>query len=104
MRLQDEEQDEERPEDPQLRIAWQYRRYIQRQQQQQASQRGVAEPPLAKAGTPILPDTSQQRPYWGTACRSRPRQQGRRGNTGTQGQQQWCCEQQRRPAGLEPRV
>jgi elongator complex protein 4 len=49
---QEEEEEQGAAEDPQLRIAWQYRRYIQRQRQQQSHSAVPAEPPPAVLGIP----------------------------------------------------
>ena len=53
---QDGDKEAEEQESPQLRIAWQYRRYIQRQQLQQQSGLSSLHEDLATPGMPSLQD------------------------------------------------
>ena len=52
--LQDSDQEAGGQNNPQLRIAWQYRRYIQRQQLQQQSGLSALQEDLAMPGVPSM--------------------------------------------------
>ncbi len=58
---QESDKEAEEQESPQLRIAWQYRRYIQRQQLQQQSGLSSLQEDLAMPGMPSLQSANLER-------------------------------------------
>ena len=91
---QADQQGAEKAEDPKLRIAWQYRRYIQRQQQAPStgSRALPPEPPFAPApGAPHFLGGAPSRPAGAAssgAIASQPAKSGGRG--GRSGVGDWC--------------
>ena len=94
--MQDDQQAQEYAADPKLRIAWQYRRYIQRQQQAVASSTGSRASPEAPSATlPGIPPI-----FGGRASRpastpsagggtAQPAKSGNRGGSRS-GLGEWC--------------